>query len=58
MRWWLDASKARRELGFAPRDPQETIFETWRWVEARFRGRREAAPARVLPTTLPSGRSI
>jgi dihydroflavonol-4-reductase len=43
--WWLDASKARRELGFAPRDPQETIFETWRWVEARFRGRPSAAPA-------------
>jgi dihydroflavonol-4-reductase len=41
--WYLDASRARRELGFAPRDPQETIFETWRWVEEHFRGRRAGA---------------
>jgi dihydroflavonol-4-reductase len=43
--WYLDASRARRELGFAPRDPQETLFETWRYVEERFRGRRAGAGA-------------
>jgi dihydroflavonol-4-reductase len=47
--WYLDASKARRELGFAPRDPQETLFETWRWVEERFRGRRTGAAAPSPP---------
>jgi dihydroflavonol-4-reductase len=43
--WYLDASRAHRELGFAPRDPQETLFETWRHVEERFRGRRADAGA-------------
>ena len=45
--WYVNAARARTELGFAPRDPQETIFETWRYVEERFRGRRttSAAPA-------------
>jgi len=41
--WYVDSSRAREELGFAPRDPQETVFETWRFVEERFRGRRSAA---------------
>ncbi len=26
--WWIDSSKAERELGFAPRDPQLTLVET------------------------------
>jgi dihydroflavonol-4-reductase len=44
--WYIDSAKARFELGFEPRDPQETIFETWRFVEERFRGRaeRQVAP--------------
>lgn len=37
--WYVDSAKARSELGFRARDPQETIFETWRFVEERFRGR-------------------
>lgn len=42
--WWVDWSKAAGELGFSPRDPQETLFETVRYVDERFRGkRREAA---------------
>jgi dihydroflavonol-4-reductase len=42
--WWIDSSKAARELDFAPRDPQETLFETVRYLDERFRGkRREAA---------------
>ncbi len=34
--WYLDASKARRELGFEPRDPQETLLDTVRDLRARF----------------------
>lgn len=34
--WWCDASKAAAELGFASRDPQETLFETVRFLEQRF----------------------
>lgn len=26
--WWVDASKAERELGFAPRDPMQTLVDT------------------------------
>lgn len=36
--WYLDASKAQRELGFAPRDPQETLQETVAYVRANFLG--------------------
>ncbi len=34
--FYVDSSKATRELGFAPRDPQETLFETVRFLEERF----------------------
>jgi len=40
--WYLDSSKARSELDLVTRDPQETIFETWRFVEERFRGKRSS----------------
>ena len=36
--WYVDASKARRELGFAPRDPQETLLDTVNYVRANFLG--------------------
>ncbi|HWS55346.1 MAG TPA: NAD-dependent epimerase/dehydratase family protein [Pyrinomonadaceae bacterium] len=36
--WYLDASKARAELGFAPRDPQETLLDTVRHVRENFLG--------------------
>jgi dihydroflavonol-4-reductase len=26
--WWIDSSKAERELGFAARDPQLTLVDT------------------------------
>ncbi|HET9598167.1 MAG TPA: NAD-dependent epimerase/dehydratase family protein [Anaeromyxobacteraceae bacterium] len=44
--FWLDATKARRELGFAPRDPQETLHETVAWLERHVRANRgrTAAP--------------
>jgi dihydroflavonol-4-reductase len=37
--WWCDSRKAERELGFAARDPQETLFETVRWLEQHVRGK-------------------
>ncbi len=36
--WYLDASKAQRELGFTPRDPQETLQETVAYVRTHFLG--------------------
>ncbi|MGH9941905.1 MAG: NAD-dependent epimerase/dehydratase family protein [Pyrinomonadaceae bacterium] len=40
--WYLDSSKAERELGFTPRDPQETLHETVAYVRVNFLGRRNA----------------
>jgi len=40
--WYCDSSRARAELGFAPRDPQETLFETVRWLDEHVRGRPHA----------------
>ncbi|HYY56163.1 MAG TPA: NAD-dependent epimerase/dehydratase family protein [Pyrinomonadaceae bacterium] len=36
--WYLDASKARRELGFEPRDPAETLNDTVVYVRENFLG--------------------
>jgi dihydroflavonol-4-reductase len=36
--WYLDAGKARDELGFAPRDPAETLNETVAYVRENFLG--------------------
>ena len=33
--WGCDATRAKKELGFQPRDPQETIGDTVRDLEAR-----------------------
>ncbi|MBK8479601.1 MAG: NAD-dependent epimerase/dehydratase family protein [Proteobacteria bacterium] len=35
--WYLDDSKARRELGFVSRDPAETLADTVRDLRQRFR---------------------
>jgi dihydroflavonol-4-reductase len=35
--WYCDASKAESELGFSARDPQETLFETVRWLDEHVR---------------------
>ena len=43
--WYLDHSKAARELGFAPRDPAETLQDTVRYVRENFLG--EAAFAKA-----------
>jgi len=36
--WYLDSGKARDELGFAPRDPAETLHETVVYVRENFIG--------------------
>lgn len=36
--WYLDSSKAAEELGFSPRDPQETLQETIRYIRENFLG--------------------
>jgi len=36
--WYLDHSKAERELGFIPRDPGETLNETVAYVRSHFLG--------------------
>jgi dihydroflavonol-4-reductase len=36
--WYLDSTKAERELNFTPRDPQETLLDTVRYVRENFLG--------------------
>jgi dihydroflavonol-4-reductase len=36
--WWLDSSKAEKELGFSARDPYETLSETVDYVKKEFLG--------------------
>lgn len=36
--WYLDGAKARAELGFAPRDPSETLLDTVNYVRENFLG--------------------
>ena len=37
--WYFDSSKAEGELGFAPRDAQETLASTVRYLQENFLGR-------------------
>lgn len=32
--WYLDASAAATDLGFAPRDPRQTVADTVEWLRA------------------------
>jgi dihydroflavonol-4-reductase len=34
--WWLDSSKAERELGFSARDPYETLYDTVAYLKKEF----------------------
>jgi len=34
--WYIDSSKAERELGFVSRDPQETLYDTVSYLKANF----------------------
>jgi dihydroflavonol-4-reductase len=36
--WYLNCAKARRELGFSPRDPGDTLNDTVRYVRENFLG--------------------
>ena len=36
--WYFDSSKAEEELGFAPRDPQETLNDTIIYLRKNFLG--------------------
>jgi dihydroflavonol-4-reductase len=36
--WYFDSSKAKEELGFAPRDPQETLNDTIGYLRENFLG--------------------
>jgi len=36
--WYLDSTKAERELGFSPRDPQETLQDTIKYLRENFLG--------------------
>jgi dihydroflavonol-4-reductase len=36
--WYFDSSKAENELGFSPRDPQETLQDTISYVRKNFLG--------------------
>ncbi len=34
--WWLDPSKAERELGFLARDPYDTLYDTVAYIKKEF----------------------
>jgi dihydroflavonol-4-reductase len=36
--WYFDSAKAEEELGFAPRDPQETLQDTIKYLRENFLG--------------------
>jgi dihydroflavonol-4-reductase len=36
--WYFDSSKATRELGFSPRNPTDTLFDTIRYIRENFLG--------------------
>ncbi len=48
--WYVNSSKAQRELGFSPRDPQETLHETVRYVDEKFRGKKRAGGSSPRPS--------
>lgn len=37
--WYFDSSKAEEELGFLPRDPQETLNDTLKYLQENFLGK-------------------
>ncbi len=52
--WYIDSAKARREFGWEPRDADETLRDTVRWIEKHHpdfadRERREAPPEEFVP---------
>ena len=49
--FYIDSSKAKSELGFAPRDPSETLYDTVAWVNRHVRGKVRDAPSPALEET-------
>ena len=45
--FYVDSAKAERELGFAARDPQETLYETVAWLDHHFRGKGRRIPGTI-----------
>ncbi len=45
--FYVDSAKAARELGFAPRDPQETLYETVTWLDRHIRGKGRKTPGAI-----------
>jgi dihydroflavonol-4-reductase len=61
--WYCDSSRAEAELGFTSRDPQETLADTVRWIDAHHRGKGRARTVadldragRPAPTSSPPTR--
>jgi len=49
-RWWYcDSAKAAAELGFAPRDPQETLVDTVRWLREHLGPSRSSSSSGAGP---------
>ncbi len=51
--WWCDSTRAAGELGFAPRDPQETLFDTVRFLDQHFRGKGRPRTVAALADSSP-----
>lgn len=50
--WYIDWSKATQDLGWTPRDPEETLRDTVRWIEREhpdFKGSGQAKNGRREP---------
>jgi dihydroflavonol-4-reductase len=45
--WYFDAGKAARELGFSPRDPADTLFDTVNYVRQHLLGNRAFSKSAV-----------
>jgi dihydroflavonol-4-reductase len=41
--WYCDSTRAREELGFTPRDPQDTLHDTVRWLDRNVRAKQRPA---------------
>jgi dihydroflavonol-4-reductase len=53
-RWWYcDSRKAGEELGFAPRDPQQTLAETVSWLRRHVEGKDRPQTVAELTRTHP-----
>lgn len=59
--WYIDATRAERDLGFTPRDPVRTLRDTVRWIERHhpsFESKRpRPADENIRPETVAFARS-